>query len=745
MKRAIIILCFLAGYLAAQAQGIYNDGARIVSQSGTSWVVSGGTFTLTSTSATDLASLANLKIESGATLTLGSASFLTIGGSFVNSGTLSGTTSSTVTFANSTAQAITGSGTSTFGNLTLDNNGGLTLTNAGITVNGTLNLTNGILTTGIYAATIGTSGSITNNSSTKYVNGKLAQTFSSTGSKVFPIGKGGNYRPVTFNYAALTGTSVVTAEQFESGMSGTFPSNTTLLTTNRYWTLSQTGGSAFQYFVTLDATGYSTSNPVVLLKKEAGTITSQASTTPNYTNTTALTSLGDFALAGYVEAPGNALAFDGVDDYVQISNPYRGFTNSITVELWAEINMADCPAAGGFLGQSVSGSDQMSTNVWIMEIIKANNTLYFYVNDNGTWRSVSTSGNFPASGWHHWVATSNSTSTNLYLDGTLINSSAGISSGIRNSPSSVIHIGKEVRYSLARFIQCSIDEVRIWNTAKTQSELQSNMYSELAGTESGLVAYYNFNQGVAGGDNTGINTLNDLTSNANNGTLTNLTKTGTTSNFVESYALVVPVPAAATNLTGTSFTANWTAPGVGTVTSYLLDVSTSSTFSSFVPGYEGLDCGISLSKAVSGLTAGSAYYYRVRADKTSVTGAGGYYRTPITVTTSCANPTDGGAIAADQTVCSPFDPAEITSSTLPTGHTGTLEYKWQRSTSADFSSPADINSNAANYDPPSGLTVDTWYRRLARVTCSANWTGAAISNAVKMTVTPVSVGGIVKW
>ncbi len=223
-------------------------------------------------------------------------SFLTVGGTLQNSGTLTGPSGSTVTLSGSSAQAITGAGTSTFGNLTLNNTNGLTLSDAGITVNGTLDLANGILTTGANTATLGSSGSITNASSSKYVNGKLAQTFSSAVSKVFPIGKGGNYRPLTFNYTAVTGTSVVTAEQTESAMTGTLPANTVLLTTGRYWTISQTGGTALQYYVTLDAAGYTASNTVKLLKSDAGTILSYATTTPNYTNAEALTTFSDFAL-----------------------------------------------------------------------------------------------------------------------------------------------------------------------------------------------------------------------------------------------------------------------------------------------------------------------------------------------------------------------------------------------------------------------------------------------------------------
>jgi len=50
--------------------------------------------------------------------------------------------------------------------------------------------------------------------------------------------------------------------------------------------------------------------------------------------------------------------------------------------------------------------------------------------------------------------------------------------------------------------------------------------------ETGLKAYYTFNQGVAAGNNTAITTVTDKTANALTGTLNNFTKTGTSSNFV---------------------------------------------------------------------------------------------------------------------------------------------------------------------------------------------------------------------
>ncbi len=57
--------------------------------------------------------------------------------------------------------------------------------------------------------------------------------------------------------------------------------------------------------------------------------------------------------------------------------------------------------------------------------------------------------------------------------------------------------------------------------------------------------------------------------------------------------------------------ATW--PSVTGATGYLLDVSTSSSFDSFVDGYHDLDVGDATGRVVTGLTRGTTYYYRVRA------------------------------------------------------------------------------------------------------------------------------------
>ncbi len=108
----------------------------------------------------------------------------------------------------------------------------------------------------------------------------------------------------------------------------------------------------------------------------------------------------------------------------------------------------------------------------------------------------------------------------------------------------------------------------------------------------------------------------------------------------------------------------------------------------------------------------------------------------------CINPTSGGTIGGDQSGCGSFSPAALTNIQLPSGESGTLEFKWQESTTSGTTGFADIPaSNSLSYTP-GPISQTTWYRRIARVDCKTSWAQAAASNTGVATVNillPVSV------
>lgn len=109
--------------------------------------------------------------------------------------------------------------------------------------------------------------------------------------------------------------------------------------------------------------------------------------------------------------------------------------------------------------------------------------------------------------WTHVAATYDGTVAKVFING-LLKASSPIKMQLRASTFPVT-IGREDLPNEPRSFVGLLDEVRVWKRALSADELQQNMALRLAGTEPGLVAYWNFDN-----ENT-----TDTTANRNHGTL----------------------------------------------------------------------------------------------------------------------------------------------------------------------------------------------------------------------------------
>jgi Fibronectin type III domain/Receptor L domain len=91
----------------------------------------------------------------------------------------------------------------------------------------------------------------------------------------------------------------------------------------------------------------------------------------------------------------------------------------------------------------------------------------------------------------------------------------------------------------------------------------------------------------------------------------------------------IPEALAATNVTTSSFTANWNP--VPDVTNYVIDVSLDANFSTLLSGYDNLSSGNQQSLDVTGLSPNTTYYYRVRANNSEGTSGNSAVITVLTL------------------------------------------------------------------------------------------------------------------
>lgn len=220
------------------------------------------------------------------------------------------------------------------------------------------------------------------------------------------------------------------------------------------------------------------------------------------------------------QAQNNSLSFDRTDDQVQTT--FAGVLGGAdrTFEAWVNVS-ATAPSANLCI-LDYGRNAALSRNTFV--VTGARGVSFISGGANfGTSAGIITAGQ-----WHHVAFVLSSGTGFIYVDGV----QAGTSNiSTVNTPSGFadVTIGERVAGGSIRFGGL-LDEVRIWNVARTATEIANSRNTELAGTETGLVAYFKFDEDQASCDlidcagnnhgtrqgTGGLNVLPALTSNVPN-------------------------------------------------------------------------------------------------------------------------------------------------------------------------------------------------------------------------------------
>lgn len=221
--------------------------------------------------------------------------------------------------------------------------------------------------------------------------------------------------------------------------------------------------------------------------------------------------------------PATHLNFDGVNDFVVSTNAITNNTENQTYQAWFRI--PSIPANNDRILQR--GND--GTGGWSVQIdVNAAGRLSAGISATPDTFITGTTVLTPNTWYQATFVFENNNSLRLYLNGNLEASIAIGNRTLRNSDNR-LRIG--VGNLASEHFNGDIDEVRVWNKVLNATDILNTMNCELQATETGLVAYYKFNQGNDSVNNSTVNSLLDSSSNANNGTLTGFALTGTTSNW----------------------------------------------------------------------------------------------------------------------------------------------------------------------------------------------------------------------
>ncbi|WP_170246056.1 LamG-like jellyroll fold domain-containing protein [Tenacibaculum adriaticum] len=182
---------------------------------------------------------------------------------------------------------------------------------------------------------------------------------------------------------------------------------------------------------------------------------------------------------------------DGHEVYIPKEGVNAALSGDFTIELWARL---DSPAGGNtkLVGFTNFGGGEFG---WEMEFLN-NQTLQTITGKGptGGWNSLNSTHVWNLGEWNHVAVTFVPNGEfKFYINGELMDS---MPVGLFYECANNLALGKNIANNAPT--DATIDEFRIWTTAKTQEEIQENMYLNITDPTTDLAYNYTFNQDDSG-------------------------------------------------------------------------------------------------------------------------------------------------------------------------------------------------------------------------------------------------------
>jgi len=195
-------------------------------------------------------------------------------------------------------------------------------------------------------------------------------------------------------------------------------------------------------------------------------------------------------------AVNRVLSLDGEEDYVHVvdSQSLHSFTNAITIEAW--LKASSFYSEDGYINSVIRKSITQGVENFFLRFRNDAGKPVVEMSIGYDIETLRAPYEFAVGTWYHLAGTYDGSAMTVFANGVSIESNKV--SGPPYIDKSDLFIGRgDPEFSFGEYFHGELDEIRIWNVARSPEEIRAAMSTPLTGKEEGLVAYWNFDDGTA--------------------------------------------------------------------------------------------------------------------------------------------------------------------------------------------------------------------------------------------------------